>query len=126
MFRMRGLLLQALPVSLQRSQQSAVVCVLYAGLHQDDQIQTLECLSMSAEAFPDQPLDAISVNRPADVLLGYRQTQSGSFPLVIKSCEHGKIAIRGSYRPGEYLFIVPGSKQPGMTGKTFGRDKLTA
>jgi hypothetical protein len=93
MFRMRGLPLQALPVRLQGSKQGAVIRFLDAGLYQNHEIQALERLLMPAEAFPCQPFDAISVNRPTDMLLGYGKTQSGCFPTAFIPCKHGKIPI---------------------------------
>lgn len=119
---MKSLLSQPLPVLLKRSEQGGVVRLFYARSCQDDDIQSPEHILLPAETFPDQALDSVAIHRAADMLLGYCQSQPGRFPPVVTSCEHSEMSVRGTYRIGEYLFIIPGAQQPGMAGKTFGRD----
>jgi len=123
---MRSLLPQALPVLLQGGKQGGVVRLFDARSCQDDNIQPLETIPLPAKTFPDQALYAVAIHRAADMLLGYCQSQPGRFPPVVAPCEHGKISVRGTYRSGEYLFIIPDAQQPGTAGKTFSRDRLPA
>jgi hypothetical protein len=101
-------------VTLKTDKEGGIVNASRIVSRQDHDIQSIYLRPSVAEAFPDQTLQAVSINGPSNTLLRDRQTNA-SIPQSIRAKEHGEILIGRSLTLAKYRIEVGCDKQPAIT-----------